>query len=163
MSVTQERVWPGGTNERGGAGKRSTDREREKFKQTTDRSWCVTGFSQAVTSLRGKDTSCLFLSASDLRGVRRCLRTQSEGHTKTQQRSPVSQISCTPPSTPSGARIACTVVCRHMRQHTQSYTVDWVSAGRKWNTPLDLNRKQPGKEDSDRMYAHRSMSLNTMT
>lgn len=31
---------------------------------------------------------------------------------------------------------------------------DWGSAGRKWNTPLDLNRKQPGKEDSDRMHTH---------
>lgn len=31
---------------------------------------------------------------------------------------------------------------------------DWGSGGRKWNTPLDLNRKQPGKEDSDRMYTH---------
>lgn len=31
---------------------------------------------------------------------------------------------------------------------------DWRGAGRKWNTPLDLNRKQPGKEDSDRMYTH---------
>lgn len=134
--------------------------EKEK---NSNRSWCVTGFSQAVTSLRGKDTSCLFLSVSDLRGVRPCLRTQSEGHTKTQKRSPVSQFSCTPSSTPSCAHIVCTVVCRHTRQHTQSYTVDWVSAGRKWNTPLDLNRKQPGKEDSDRMYTHCSMSLNTMT
>lgn len=39
-------------------------------------------------------------------------------------------------------------------RHEGSLTKDCGSAGRKWNTPLDLNRKQPGKEDSDRTHMH---------
>lgn len=36
---------------------------------------------------------------------------------------------------------------------------DCGSTGRKWNTPLDLNRKQQGKEGSDRTHTLRELEL----
>lgn len=122
------------------------EKRQKKLKVSRD-SLGLMGFSQALTSPCGKITPCLLLSTSDLRGAGSVCAHRANitsKHTK-------EALCAISHAQPLRQRVhMCTAADRYSRfheagSHEGSLTKDCGSAGRKWSTPLDMNRKQPGK------------------
>lgn len=94
-----------------------------------------------------------------------CLWTQAEGHIQTQQgivpifRSSLQHLRASTFLWRLPHKHSCYTMVSQNWKTWRKPERDWGSTGRKWNTPLDLKRKEPGQEDRINTHTFRELGL----